>query len=164
VPIYIAENLLSIWDSGRFKGLVEITSAVAVVLGLIFVGLELKQNTAAISAQAIFELNASSNEAFREVAQNPELADLLNRGYADPQTLDTNERYRFNYWLRSVFNANESAYLYYKKGLIEESDFAGWRGALCGLLRRKGAEQFWTGNLGNYADGFVEDVNDWCLD
>lgn len=155
---------MSIWDSGNFKRVVEIASAVAVVLGLIFVGLELKQNTAAISAQAIFELNASSNEAFREVAQNPDLADLLSRGYADPQSLNSNERDRFHYWLRSVFNLNESAYLYYKKGLIEESDYAGWRGSLCELLRRNGAKQFWTGNIGNYADGFVEDVNDWCLE
>ena len=152
------------WDSARFRGIIEISSALAVVLGLVFVGLELRQNTATIGAQAIFELNASSNEAFREVSQDPELADLLSRGYADPQALSSNERDRFNYWLRAVFNANEAAYLYYKKGLIEEGDFAGWRGALCSLLERKGARQFWTGNVGNYADGFVEDVNAWCFD
>ena len=155
---------MTILENGRFKALIEVTGVVAVVLGLVFVGLELNQNTAVISAQAIFELNASSNEAFREVAQNPDLADLLDRGYADPDSLNANELDRFNYWLRAVFNANESAYLYYKKGLIEEGDFAGWREALCALLQRKGAEQFWTGNLGNYAEGFVDDVNDWCFD
>lgn len=155
---------MSVWDSGRFRALVEITSAAAVLLGLVFVGLELNQNTAAIGAQAIFELNSSSNESFRQIAQNPELSELLNRGYADPQALDDNERDRFNYWVRSIFNTYESAYLYYKKGLIEESDFAGWQGAFCNLVSQKGAEQFWTGNLGNYADGFVEDANSWCHD
>ena len=151
-------------DSGRFRSLIEFTSAVAVVLGLIFIGFELKQNTAAVSAQAIFELNDSSNNAFLEIAQNPEFAELIGRGYADPQTLDENERDRFNYWVRMAFNSHESAWLYFNKGLIEEGDFAGWKGSMCDLLQRKGAQQFWTANLGNYADGFVEDANRWCLD
>jgi hypothetical protein len=162
--MYLSEIHLSIWDSGRFRALVEITSAAAVVLGLVFVGLELNQNTDAIGAQAIFELNASSNESFRQIAENPELTEILRRGYADPQSLDENERYRFDYWVRAIFNTYESAYVYYKKGLIEESDFAGWRGSFCELLRRNGARQFWTGNLGTYADGFVEDANSWCQD
>ncbi len=155
---------MSNWDSGGFRLVLEIISAAAVLLGLIFVGLELRQNTAAVSAQAIFELNDSSNNAFRDVAQNPQLSELISRGYADPQSLDENELDRFNYWLRSAFNSHESAWLYFKKGLIEEGDFAGWKGSLCGLLEQRGAQQFWIRNLGNYADGFVEDVNRWCVE
>jgi hypothetical protein len=135
-----------------------------VVLGLIFVGFELRRNTADVSAQANFELNDSSNNAFRDIAQNPEFAKLIGRGYADPDSLDIKERDRFNYWLRSAFNAHESAGLYFDKGLIDESDFAGWRGSLCGLLQRKGAHQFWIGILGYDADGFVVDANRWCPD
>lgn len=49
-------------DGGKLRFVIEMAGAAAVLLGLIFVGIELKQNTATMSAQAVYQLNASSND------------------------------------------------------------------------------------------------------
>ena len=150
------------WGNGKLRNLVEMAGAGAIFLGLIFVGLELQQNTAALSAQAIFLLNDSANADHRSVAQDPVLAELVYKGYEDPESLNDNERHRFTHWLNAVFNSHESAWLYHRKGLIQESDYAGWKGSTCYILSFNGARWYWTNNLGNYADGFIEDVEEWC--
>lgn len=154
---------MSILDSGRFKILVEITSAVAVVLGLVFVGLELKQNTAAISGQAFFQLNEHSSASKITFAQDAELADLVMRGNDDPESLTDLERARYINWTRARFNFLEAYWVYRKKGLIDDSDSAGMQGSICETFAVKGPRWSWQNHLGNYTAGFVEDVERMCF-
>ena len=146
----------------NMKTVIEAAAAIAVLLGLIFVGLELKQNTVALSAQAIFQLNDNANADHRSVAQDPVLAELVYKGYEEPDSLTDNERHRFTHWMKAVFNTHESAWLYHRKGILEEGDFAGWKGSTCSILSYDGARWFWKGNFGIYPDGFVDDVEKWC--
>ena len=152
--------------SGRnhLRVIFEIAGAVAVLLGLVFVGLELRQNTAAMTAQAVFELNNSANESHRLLAQDESLEQLVNSGYEDPTLLSETERRRFVRWMRVRFNALEAAWMYRDKGLLDESEWAGYRGGLCRTLSREGARWFWDAEIGSYAEGFVEDAEAWCLD
>ena len=151
------------WIDGKVKVILELTGVVAIFLGLVFVGLELSQNTAVASAQAIFQLNNSSNGNHILIAQDPVLAELVNKGYEDPESLSDIERRMFVRWMRVRFNLMEASWLYYEKGLVDEGDFAGIRGSICETMSLKGARWFWDNGIGNYADGFVEDVNNWCV-
>ena len=153
---------MTVWDSGKIRSLIEMAGAAAVLLGLIFVGLELRQNTAAMSAQAVFQLNDSANESHRLMAQDSELAELVHEGHEDPESLSDLERRMFIRWMRARFNLAEAAWIYRNKGLIDEADAAGYQGAICDTMSRKGARWFWDNDFGNYADGFVEDVEKWC--
>lgn len=154
---------MSIWDSERFKVLVEIASASAVVLGLVFVGLELKQNTAATSGQVFFQLNEQSSASKITFAQDAELADLVMRGNDDPESLSEIERARYIDWTRARFNFLEAYWVYRKKGLIDDSDSAGMQGSICDTFAVKGTKWSWRKHLGNYTAGFVEDVERMCF-
>ncbi len=96
-------------DSGKLRSVIEMAGAAAVLLGLIFVGLELRQNTAAMSAQAVFQLNDSANESHRLMAQDSELAELVHEGHEDPESLSDLERRMFIRWMRARFNLAEAA-------------------------------------------------------
>ena len=54
--------------------LVEIGGFLAVVISLVFVGLELRQNTSALSAQALLELNLAINQEVQAVSGNESMA------------------------------------------------------------------------------------------
>ena len=45
---------------------------------------------------------------------------------------------------------------------IDPAESAGYRASTCETLAREGARWFWEAEMGNYADGFVEDVTEWC--
>ena len=151
-------------SSGKLRVISELAGATAVLLGLIFVGLELRQNTAALSAQAIFELNNSANDNHGLAVQDESLEELIHNGHKDPDSLSESDRRRYVRWMRMRFNAAEAAWIYQNKGLLNESEYAGYRSGLCGDLSRKGARWFWDNKFGNYAEGFVEDVESWCFD
>lgn len=155
---------MSIWDSNRVRIIVEISSAVAVFLGLVFVGLELRQNTSVVSAQAIHDLNESANGAMLQLAQNAELAGLTLRGNEDPESLNDIERQQYNAWMRAVFNIYESAWIYSEKGLIDEDDFAAWRNSFCRNIGRSGFRVFWNDNSGAWSEKFEADARSWCAD
>ena len=149
-------------DSGKLRSVIEMAGAAAVLLGLIFVGLELKQNTAAMSAQAVFQLNASSNDNHLAMAQDSELSELVHKGFEDPESLSDIERRMFVSWMRLRFNIAEAAWIYRNKGLLDEADAAGYQGSICDTMSRNGARWFWESKFGNYAEGFVNDVEKWC--
>lgn len=154
---------MSIWDSGKIKILVEITSALAVVLSLVFVGLELRQNTAATSGQVFFQLNEHSSATKMTIAQDPELASLVTRGNDDPESLTELEQARYIEWTRARFNFLEAYWVYRKKGLIDDSDSAGMQGSICDTFAVNGTRWTWRNHLGNYTEGFVDDVEKMCF-
>lgn len=146
----------------RLRSIVELAGAAGVVLGLVFVGLELRQSTAVSSAQAVLDLNGIGNEIHMTLAQDADLERLVQAGYADPNSLSEDERRRFVRLLRVRINTFEVAWMYQEKGLLSGTEAAGYRSATCETLAREGARWFWEAEMGNYAGGFVEDVEAWC--
>src|SRR5210317_1424154 len=80
----ISTILIISWSSpmsehsrNSLRNIVELISAGAILVGLIFVGLELKQNTVAAEADTMQGLLELSNQGLYEIATNPELADLV---------------------------------------------------------------------------------------
>ena len=148
--------------SAKVRNIVELVSAAAVLLGLVFVGLELRQNTSMISAQATYDLNESANTALLEIIQDPELADLILKGNGDPASLNESELHRYHGWVRIVLNIHEAAWLYFKKGLISEDEFVGWKGSFCRNTQPNGVIEYWNGNAGSFVEGFRDEANTWC--
>ena len=141
-----------------------------VIVGIIFLVIEIRQtsrqieqNTTALSAQTIFQINESSNAAKRQVAQDAELADLLMRGNKEPESLTELERERFIQWTRARLAFLEAYWLYRRKGLIDDRDASGLQGSICETLAENGARWVWQNHPGNYTDGFVEDVENSCF-
>lgn len=79
----------------------------AVLGGLVFVGLELRQNTAQLRSNASYSLTASVNQMNAGVYGDPSLADLLLRGEQDLGSLDAIERSRFELYQFARLNVAE---------------------------------------------------------
>ena len=141
-----------------------------VIVGIIFLVVEIRQtsrqieqNTAALSAQTIFQLNQSAGVAKRAIAQDVELAELLMRGDEDPESLTELEQARFISWKRARFDALEAYWVFHRKGLISDRDASGLRGSICGTFAVKGSRWVWQNHLGNYTAGFVKSVENLCF-
>ena len=141
-----------------------------VIVGIVFLVVEIRQtskqieqNTAALSAQTFFQINESSNGAKLIFAQDAELAELLMRGNKDPESLTELERERFIQWTRARLAFLEAYWFSHRKGLIDDREASGMRGSICETLTVTGARWVWQNHLGNYTDGFVEDVENLCF-
>jgi hypothetical protein len=111
---------LSDWAS-----IAEITSAIAVVASLVYVGYELRQNTNAVHSstqQSMLELIHGLDAWL----QDSEFADVVLRGRERYGDLSANERLRFDTFTRNYLNLWETAYYNNRAGLMDDDLWLAW--------------------------------------
>lgn len=150
-------------DRKRFGNVAEFVGVAALVLSLIFVGMEIRQAADINSAQAVQSLNLSTSELMRQIAINDELSGLLNRASNDYVSLDADEQIRVGFWYRAVINSHEAAWKFHSKGLIDDLDHQAWIRSFCNILvHREGARREWLSSWNIYNQDFVEEYNAHC--
>ena len=144
---------------GRVSLWLEITGAIGIIASLALVALQIRQNTDALSAQAVLSLNGAYGQTHLLVASDPGFADLLTRAEDGVIPLSPVEMTRIRSWTFSRVRVLESAYQFYKKGIIEEIDYAGWREVTCAMVTHPGEGQvfrrfktFYNPEFVNYAE------------
>jgi len=128
-------------------------SGVAVLVSLVYLALQVRQakhHMAAQISQARTHFGAHQNETW---ASDPELADLLLRGFRGETNLSDVEGFRYSMMLGSGFIMMEDEFRQYKAGLISEELHRGF-------LTRMARGMWWPGYRAIWRlqrDGFEPD-------
>ena len=83
------------WDA--IGAIAELLSAVAVFVTLVYLALQIRQNTRAVRSSAVDASINSVIDVRGLMIQDSEMADIFLRGNSDPDSLDRTENFR--YWL-----------------------------------------------------------------
>lgn len=121
----------------------EIVGAVGVVLSLVFVGIQLKDNTDILAAQAVFDLRESNSLMVRDLISDPEFSDVIYRGYYDYESLSELENWRFAFWVTEVLTHRMTAWKYEVEGLLDAEEIETWQNSTCGFLALRRARMVW---------------------
>jgi len=121
------------WNASRLKAASDIGSALVVLLGLVFVGVELRQNTEAVEAETIQGLTAVSNDFILAIATDPELVRVWKDGSFDPDSLNEIDSARFFLLTRSYWLRIQSAYSQYERGALSADDWKVYESLICGI-------------------------------
>jgi len=140
----------------NWRTISEIVAVASIVLSLLFVGLELRDNAAVARANAYREAATLAFSTMQDLAHDPELSHLMNRAFNGelPTSFDDDERFRISIFLNSIVQIVESRYRSMESGLIENSEGAGLAG---GSFQNPFFREIWTnGFRSTYAPDFVE--------
>lgn len=141
-------TLSDLSDLGSF------VSAVAVVASLIFVGLQLRQNTKAVRATASQAHNANWQAMLSPILENADLAAIYRRGLADIANLTDDERVRFIIVIAGFFRTTESARLQWLHGQLEETHWINLERNMTEVANQPGCRSYWAIRRGWYAADF----------
>ncbi|MEP0131878.1 MAG: hypothetical protein ABJJ25_01865 [Eudoraea sp.] len=108
------ETVIMNWEAISAIG--QIVGALTVFITLIYLAIQLKQNTAAVATSTYESTMTGFNDINVVVASHPELASLLDRGCQKPDTLTSTEIVQFNFILRCYANQWWKLYKLYKRG------------------------------------------------
>jgi len=141
---------------GRFKGATELIGVVAVVASLVFVGLEVRQNSAAVRGATQQQLAAGAREVNALVVGDPTLAELHARSsdLADWSSLSPAEQTRLGMWFVALFRVHEDAYYQRMAGNLDPLLWTGWQRSLSMTLARPNSRYFWSTSAGSFNDDF----------
>lgn len=116
----------------ELNSLMELIGGLAVLVGLIFVGFELKQNTEAVQASTLQNLTDESQEYLLLLAQDEELNRIWRQAVAEGiGSLNESEASRLVFLYRAQWIRFQNAYLQWRRGTLDDEDWAFYRGVIC---------------------------------
>jgi hypothetical protein len=121
----------------------EVIAAVAVVISLVYVGGEVRQNTAAVRGAAMQAVAATDANALLTVASDSALASIFRRGMDDPAVLSGEEAFRFFIWQRQFWLWMQNIYQQSELDLIDPSVWDGYLSIICGQWQSPGVRGTW---------------------
>lgn len=137
----------------------QIISAFAVVISLIYLTIQIKDNTRALESQGHYNALSIAEAPIVMTADNSDLARIVYKGFINPDSLESVEQMRFYDHQFLSFNGWE--YLYYanQSESIPKSLWIGADGYYSELISTKpGLRKFWTTYKHAFADPFKSHV------
>jgi len=132
----------------------EVVSAIAVVLSLIFVGLQVKQNSDAQTQTGTQAVITEYNNGVRALSTDSELVCIYLRGAHDYLALSGAERVRFSSFFLSMFNVQQQIYRLRLNGEIDEDIGSGLDAQLKDIVRLPGVYQWFESRANWYGRDF----------
>lgn len=133
-----------------------------VVASLLLVAWEIRQNTVALTAQSLQDLNAMANEILLTAAESAQLSEVLVKGDEDLSSLTGAERSQYWAYNYGVINAMDAAFGFYQKGILDEADYSGWRTYTCNYLSGSSVRTIWDEDKATFGTEFSTYVQAEC--
>ena len=141
------------WDAIGAIG--ELVGALAVVLTLVYLSIQLRQNTHAVRQSTEREIGEEARTWMYKLIENPEIAELYRSGVRGEKLLRT-DVLRFRLLMGNLFGHWNYAYHMKAFATVDNSNIAG-------VLSQPGGAEFWRKTLAEntfgYDQGFVEHMN-----
>jgi hypothetical protein len=151
----------------------EAAGAVAILVSLIYVGIQIRQSTEQFKRSvkanelAAFERNVESANRVRELLLlHPELSDLLLNGFKGQNSLKSLDKFRFGMLLRNILSTMQGAYFRHLVVDHDPQEFEGGRRLLDDLLMNTGVREWlasnepdWRPEFRSFVDSRLEVIN-----
>jgi len=125
------------------KAIIEISSVIAILVGLIFVGLELKQNTEAVQSQTNQGILDLANQQNNLISADADLAELYVRANENLDALTKGERLRYRLSINSMLNVWQHSFYSHANGTMDEELWQAYNTGLRDLVCAEASNQIW---------------------
>lgn len=112
-------------DWSAISAFANLVAALGVIGSLIFVAIQVRQNTRSLNRASMQTAIRDRLEASHFVAGDADLSDLLWRGAESPDALSDKEWQRFFLICNSIVRSNEVAFIDYRNGLLSKKLWSG---------------------------------------
>jgi len=124
----------------------EAIAALAVVVSLLYVAVQVRQNTRSVRA-ATYQAFSESYGDFRTLLVKDErLGALFGKGLRSRSELSGSERFQFDSLMMNFTRVAEVNFYHEIKGLVDEPFYRGWQDEAVEIWRLPGAREWWSEN------------------
>ena len=155
--------LLVEW-SGTLSNFAQVVGAVAVVVTLVYLSAQVKQNTEAIQCTNATTVQINFQNLARDLSADRELSEVILRAIKDEQDLTRAEKLAAYAWFFGMLKAGELAHTLFLRGGLE-ADY--WHGSLAfyrAYWRTPGFRKYWTDRRQAFTPVFRAAVDAWMTD
>ena len=129
------------WEAAGAIG--EIVGGVGVIATLVYLAMQIRQNTAATKTASFQATTDSLNQVNLMLAGNRELAEVFEQAATGLEDVDPVTLRQYKFTLLAVYRAMESAYFQRNEGLLHQQSWQRYEISLRGSLRQKVTIEWW---------------------
>ncbi len=144
----------------EWASIAEIIGAVAVVISLIYVGIQVNDGAGAARSASANDANVALQEWYMEVGSDQQTSALLYRGLLSEQALPDDEEFQFLIMTHGFFLAVQNSYLLAQEGTIDRELRDSLQNAIAGIQNLPGMGRYWRQRKSYLHAGFVEWVEE----
>lgn len=132
----------------------EVVGAVAVLVTLGYLALQIRQNTAALRSTATQGAHDQAAGVYRTLSADPELAMIFVRGTENPDELSDAEMARYFSFLQSTMFYAQNWYSQTHDRLMDGELLSSWTRVVTDLSKKPGFQRFWESRRYIYSPAF----------
>ena len=140
------------WDAVGAVG--EVIGALAVVFTLIYLAIQMKQNTLAVNQSAQQSMVAGTGAVLDSIFANPQGAEVWVNGLESWSSLTKAEKAQFASIMHHVMRLNEQAYLSFRAETFDPQIWLGMETAVREVISSPGAQEWWSLRKHWYCEAF----------
>lgn len=133
----------------------QVIGAVLVGITLIYLSLQLRQNTSALKSSTFLAISTLMGSTMEVLATHADLAPLLIKAQSGLDELSAAERARFGFLMMMAMRRVETVVVQTHFGFIDPQLTAGFERSALSALGSKGARQWWEGSKSAFSDLFA---------
>ena len=132
----------------------EVLGAALVGITLVYLALQLRQNTLALKSSTFLDISRSMGSTMEVLATHGELAPLIIKAQAGLDALSAAERARFGFVMMMAFRRVETVVVQRHFGFIEAELTEGFERSALSVLGSKGVREWWEASKGGFSNLF----------
>ena len=144
----------------NWASVAEIIGAAAVVISLVYVGIQVNDGAGAARSAAANDVNVALQEWYMEVGSDHQTSSLLYRGLVSEEALPDAEDFQFLMMTHGFFLAVQNSYLLAQEGTIDEELRNSLRFAIDGVRNLPGMKRYWRQRKSYLHAGFTDWVEE----
>jgi hypothetical protein len=139
----------------RFVGITQILSSLAVIISIFLLITEYRRSGVLNEKEVENLVYSRIMELDRLLIENAEFAELLNKAYTTPDSLNETEKMRYLAYEHIFFDSWETLYVGFQDGLVEKNTWIDWNLWFSREAARK-PDLAIRGNENNYSPDFLQ--------
>ena len=136
----------------------EMVAAIATVVTLVYVAVQIRSNTSAVQAAAAQTVHQAFASWYHLLAADASLAQLVTNGLRDYASLSETDRARFVATFMAYLSYCQDAYIKWREGALSPELWRGWELVMMNLVNAPGGKDFWLERGYCFGERFQEHV------
>jgi hypothetical protein len=143
----------------EYAHIAEIIGAFAVVISLLYVGVQVNDSASAVRAASANDVNVALQSWYLDIGTNQQTSELFYEALTSEEALSNEKEFQFLMMLHGAFLAFQNSYLLAEEGTIDTELREAITAAIVGIKELPGMRRYWRQRRSYLHSGFVDYVD-----
>lgn len=143
----------------QWASVAEIIGAFAVVISLLYVGVQVNDSASAVRAASANDVNVALQSWYLQIGSDQQTSELFYEALVSEEALENEEEFQFLMMLHGAFLAFQNSYLLAEEGTIDTELREAITAAIVGIKELPGTRRYWRQRKSYLHSGFAAYVD-----